>query len=139
MQRPAGERYAVPTGQSGRGSVPETEYVLNNKLPTTRLYPPPRSRVAREPADRATRHQTMTRKNVTEDDEGKRVIDATGEEVGVITGIRGDTAYVDPDPGITDRVKTMLGWEDVDAEDFPLERDRIDTITEDEVRLTENR
>lgn len=77
----------------------------------------------------------MSRKIITESDEGKRVVDSDGEEVGVVSGVRGDTAYVDPDPGITGRIRSKLGWDDVDADDFPLESDRIDTITEDEVRL----
>lgn len=80
----------------------------------------------------------MARNNITEDDEGKTVVNSAGEKVGVVTGVRGGTAYVDPDPGLTDSVKSKLGWSDVDEEDYPLQQDRIDTITDDEVRLTQD-
>lgn len=77
----------------------------------------------------------MARTNMTEDDEGKAVVDSTGEKIGMVTGVEGGTAYVDPDPGITDSIRSTLGWSDVDQDDFALQGDRIDTITDDEVRL----
>lgn len=78
----------------------------------------------------------MPRQHVTEDDEGKTVVNADGEEVGIVTGVRGGTAYVDPDPGLTDAIKSKLGWEEVDTEDYPLQEDRIEDVTDDEIRLT---
>jgi hypothetical protein len=77
----------------------------------------------------------MARHNVTADDQGKRVVDANGDAVGMVSSVSGGTAYVDPDPGLADRIRTRLGWEDRDDDDFPLEQSRIDTITEDEIRL----
>lgn len=77
----------------------------------------------------------MDRETVTEDDEGKRVVDSEGNDVGIVSGVRHGTAYVDPDPGITDTVMSKLGWDDVDEEDYPLDESRIDTITDDEIRL----
>lgn len=77
----------------------------------------------------------MNRDTVTEDDEGKRVVNAAGEKVGIVSGISGGTAYVDPDPGLADALKSKLGWGDVDEDDYPLKGDRIDTITDDEIRL----
>lgn len=78
----------------------------------------------------------MARQTVTEEDQGKTVVNADGEKVGVVTGVRGGTAYVNPDPGLTDSIKSKLGWEDVDADDYPLKQDRIETIDDDEIRLT---
>ncbi|EJN60953.1 bacterio-opsin activator domain-containing protein [Halogranum rubrum] len=43
----------------------------------------------------------MVQKMVTEDDEGKRVVDSHGETVGMVSEVKNGTAYVDPDPGIT--------------------------------------
>ena len=73
--------------------------------------------------------------NISEHDEGKRVVDHEGNEIGMITNVRGGTAYVDPDPGVTKTVMSKLGWEDADQEDYPLDETRIDTITDDEIRL----
>lgn len=73
---------------------------------------------------------------LTADDEGKTVVTADGDTVGMITGIDGDRAHVDPDAGVTDQIKSMLGWEDPDQDDYTLGASRIDDVTEDEVRLS---
>ncbi len=44
------------------------------------------------------------------DDEGKRVVNANGEEIGIVQNISGGTAHVDLSPGITDTIKSKLGW-----------------------------
>jgi len=80
----------------------------------------------------------MARTNLTHDDKGKRVVNSTGDEVGMISEVEGDMAYVDPDPGITDTIRSKLGWEDKDQEDYVLEPNRVDTVTDDEVRLSDN-
>lgn len=77
----------------------------------------------------------MARTNITDDDEGKNVVDETGEKIGIVSGVRGDTAYIDPDPGVTDQVKTMLGQQDVDAEDYALDAEMVEDVTDDEIRL----
>jgi hypothetical protein len=73
--------------------------------------------------------------NITESDEGKTVVDETGEDVGIVTEVQHDTAYVEPDPGLTDELKAKLGWGDVGEETFPLQETRIESVTEDEIRL----
>lgn len=80
----------------------------------------------------------MERTKITEDDEGKRVVNATGKKVGMVSGVQTGTAYVDPDPGITDSIRSKLGWGNVDQDDFTLQEDRIETITDDEIRLKGN-
>lgn len=77
----------------------------------------------------------MARTNLTERDEGKDVVNADGDTVGTISGFRGGRAHVDPDPGITDKLMSTLGWEDVDDDDFVLESDQVERITDDEVHL----
>lgn len=73
--------------------------------------------------------------SLTEKDEGKRVVDANGNKVGMISAIKGGTAYVDPDPSITDKVMSRFGWGDIDDDTYPLQEDQIDTVTDDEIRL----
>lgn len=70
-----------------------------------------------------------------DDDEGKRVVNANDEEIGIIKSVSGGTAHIEPDPGMTDTIKSKLGWGDRDEETYPLEDDKIESITDDEVRL----
>jgi hypothetical protein len=72
---------------------------------------------------------------LTEQDEGKHVINNAGDKIGMISEVTDDTAFVDPDPGLTDRVLSRLGWDDVDEDHYELNQAQIDTITSDEVRL----
>jgi hypothetical protein len=74
--------------------------------------------------------------SVSDSEEGKAVIDENGDKVGIVSEVRHGTAYVDPDPGLTEKLKTKLGWEDKDEEDFPLQEASIEEITDDEIRLT---
>ncbi|WP_226007696.1 PRC-barrel domain-containing protein [Natrinema salinisoli] len=71
----------------------------------------------------------------TDDDEGKRVVNANGEEIGMVKNVSGGTAHIDPDPGMTDTVKSKLGWGDHDEETYPLDDDNVESITDDEIRL----
>jgi len=77
----------------------------------------------------------VTRTEITEDDEGKEVIGTDGEQVGRIVDVEHGTAHVDPDPGITDTVKSKLGWGDRDEDTYPLQEASVEEITNDEVRL----
>jgi hypothetical protein len=72
----------------------------------------------------------------TDEDVGKSVVNGDGDEVGIISAVEHGTAYVDPDPGITTKITTALGWEDIDDEDgYPLQEEAVATVTDDEVRL----
>jgi len=77
----------------------------------------------------------MDRTTIADSDEGKRVVNSEGSKIGMISEVRDGTAFVDPDPGITDSIRSKLGWGDADADDYQLESNRIHTITDDEVRL----
>ncbi|WP_049927778.1 hypothetical protein [Halopiger goleimassiliensis] len=71
----------------------------------------------------------------TDDDEGKRVVNADGDEIGMIDSVEHGDAYVDPDPGMADTVKSKLGWGDADEETYKLEESSVESITDDEVRI----
>jgi hypothetical protein len=66
------------------------------------------------------------------------VVDAHAETVEMISEVRDGTAYVDMDPGITDSIRSKLGWGDADTDDYALNTNRIDTVTDDEDRLKSN-
>lgn len=72
----------------------------------------------------------------TKDDVGKPVVDASGERVGRIVDIAGDTAYADPDPDVVDTIKSKLGWSDLDEETYALNGDDVKEVTDDEIRLS---
>lgn len=69
--------------------------------------------------------------------EGKTVVNAVGEELGLVSGVEPDrdVLYVDVDPGITERIMAALGWGGADEEDSPLPASAIDRVTDDEVVL----
>lgn len=77
----------------------------------------------------------MERTTVTDDDEGKKVVNAAGETIGMVSTVRDGVAHVDPDPGIADTIRSKLGWGKADEGDYALEATRIDTVTDDEIRL----
>lgn len=79
----------------------------------------------------------MQRTTLTEEDEGKPVKNSMGDEVGIVSEVRNGEAHVKPDPSITDKIRSKLGWDDADEETYHLEESRIDTVTEDEIRLND--
>jgi hypothetical protein len=72
---------------------------------------------------------------ITADLKGKPVVESDGTRIGIVSGVRDGTAYVEPNPGITDSVRSKLGWERVDTDDYPLAESEIQNITDDEIRL----
>lgn len=71
---------------------------------------------------------------ITENDEGKKVVRGD-DTVGRVVDVQHGTAYVDPDPSITDTMMSKLGWADADEETYPLQDETIEQITDDEIRL----
>ncbi|UPV76885.1 hypothetical protein M0R89_20675 (plasmid) [Halorussus limi] len=67
-----------------------------------------------------------------ESDEGKRVVDETGEKVGEVIDVNDGVAFVDPHASLTEKVMSRLGF-DEDEEYYRLREDRIDRITDDEI------
>jgi len=74
-------------------------------------------------------------KQIDESVQGYHVINENGDKIGMVSDVRGGTAYVDPDPGLTESIKSKLGWEDVDSEDYPLREEAIDFIEDDKIHL----
>lgn len=69
------------------------------------------------------------------DAEGKTVVDHEGNTVGLVDEVEGETLYVEPDPGLTDRISASLGWADRDDDDRPIDADRVGEVTDDSVVL----
>jgi hypothetical protein len=76
------------------------------------------------------------RTSINDSDEGKTVVNANGEEIGIVSEVSGGTAHVDPDPGLTDKLMAKLGWDEADRETYPLSASSIEEITNNEVRLS---
>jgi sporulation protein YlmC with PRC-barrel domain len=73
---------------------------------------------------------------LNESDEGKRVINNSGDKVGRLVDVESGVGYVDPDPGVTDTVKSKLGWMDkTETDSFRLDATRVSNITENKIRL----
>ena len=70
---------------------------------------------------------------LSSDDQGKVIVDETGQEIGIVADVEGQTAHVDPEPGLTDRIKARLNWGGQDGEEYPINASVIDEITDDEV------
>ena len=78
----------------------------------------------------------MSTAQITDDEVGKKVVAGDGDEVGIVSAVEHGTAYVDPDPSLTTKLKTTLNWDDHDEdEDYPLQEASVETVTDDEIRL----
>ncbi|WP_226480035.1 hypothetical protein [Natrinema amylolyticum] len=76
--------------------------------------------------------------NLTVDDEGKRVVNTNGKEIGVVQDVDAGVAYVEPGPEMTDSIKSRLRRDrDVadGMENYRLDEEYINEITADEIRL----
>lgn len=76
----------------------------------------------------------MARATIDESAEGRKVVRGD-ETIGRIVEVQHGTAYVEPDPGITDTVLSKLGWADADEDAYPLQETSIAEVTDDEIRL----
>lgn len=70
-----------------------------------------------------------------EEDEGKVLVDAEGEELGVVTEVKDNVAYVDPDPGVGEAVMATFGRADANPDDLAVEGEKIDSVTDEELHL----
>jgi sporulation protein YlmC with PRC-barrel domain len=67
--------------------------------------------------------------------EGKRVVNQDGTTVGTVSSVEGSRAHVHPDPGVSDTIKSKLGWGDADEETYPIDEADIESVEDDEVML----
>lgn len=72
---------------------------------------------------------------VSPDDQGKVVVDESGEEIGIAARIEAETVYVDPEPGLTDRLKARLGWHSEAEDEYPVDAEQIRSVEGDEIVL----
>ncbi|MDL5362158.1 DUF2171 domain-containing protein [Halalkalicoccus sp. NIPERK01] len=70
----------------------------------------------------------------TEDDEGKNVIDSTGERIGIVASVESGTIHVETDPGLTDSIKATLGWGDTE-DTQTIDASHVAEISDDTVHL----
>lgn len=71
------------------------------------------------------------------DDEGKFLVDADGEQLGIVTEVDSDEqlAYVEPDPGLVESWIQGLGFGDADDDNLTVPADAITTVTDSELRV----
>lgn len=72
---------------------------------------------------------------MTEDEEGKDVLGPDGQTVGMVNTVEDGVIYLEPNPGITDRLTTGLGWGS-DEEGTTIETEQIEEIGSNSVRLS---
>lgn len=77
----------------------------------------------------------MTRRTLTPADEGKRVLNVDGTDVGRLVAVEDGRGYVDPDPSIADTIRAKLGWGDAADDAHPLDEGSIEKVTDDAVHL----
>jgi hypothetical protein len=75
-------------------------------------------------------------KNITQEDEGKPVVDARDDKIGVVAEVEGDTAWIEFNPDTTSEIKSRLGFGDTSGENTsPIEENQIDAVGDDKVIL----
>lgn len=76
------------------------------------------------------------RVTLTENDEGKSVVNVNGDQVGRVIEVQNGKAYVEPDPGLTDTIRSKLGWGEADEGDYQLDSSSIRSVSDDEIHLS---
>ncbi|WP_323171482.1 hypothetical protein [Natrialba sp. PRR66] len=71
--------------------------------------------------------------SISASDQGKNVVDEAGNQIGIISTVEEGTAYVDPKPGLTDRLRARLNWGGHSDDEYPVEPAQITAVREDEV------
>ena len=72
---------------------------------------------------------------LTDTEVGKTVVTPDGDEIGQVTNVHNNVATVEPDPGLTDRLRAVLDWEgsDSDSETYRLQAADVSNVTDDTV------
>jgi len=84
----------------------------------------------------ATTASPETTVTPTGEEEGKKVVNSAGDEIGMVTDVENGTMYVDPHPSLTDRIRSALGWGgDHDEDAYAVDNDDVARIEEDRVVL----
>lgn len=67
--------------------------------------------------------------------QGDSVVDDQGETVGLVTAVEGSTLFVDPDPGLTEKLSAKLGWVDQDDAEYTIDASDVASVEGGNVRL----
>lgn len=73
--------------------------------------------------------------SLTEEDEGKKVINEEGDDIGQVVQVQHGNAHVEPDPGLTDTIMSKLGWGESDEDTYKLDSSQIESVTDDEIHV----
>lgn len=70
-------------------------------------------------------------------DEGKYLMDAEGEQIGIVTEVdpENNVAYVEPEPNLTEAWVQSLGYGGADDDDIEVPGESVDTVTDTELRV----
>jgi hypothetical protein len=71
------------------------------------------------------------------EDEGKFLMDAKAEQIGIVTEVAPEeqVAYVDPDPDVSDAILQGLGFGDAGSDDIEVPSEAVETVTDTELRV----
>lgn len=72
---------------------------------------------------------------LTSEDVGKILVDVEGEELGVVTDVEDNTAWIDPEPGLGEAILAAFGWTEKNEDDYSIDGDLVDTVTDEEIRV----
>lgn len=72
---------------------------------------------------------------LTAEDEGKFLVDVEGEQLGIVTAVEDNTAWVDPEPGLGEAVLAAFRWTEKEEDDYTVSGEVVDTVTGEEVRV----
>ncbi|MFC7177157.1 hypothetical protein [Halosegnis marinus] len=63
---------------------------------------------------------------------------ADGDAVGTVDMAAGSSAHIAPDEDLSRSIRRRLGWTEEGEETYRLDKSKVDSITDDEVRLKGN-
>lgn len=76
-------------------------------------------------------------RNFEDDDEGKRVVTADGDEIGTVSRAEESRLHIKPAENLSRSVRRRLGWSE-DEDDYVLRKSKVDSIAGDEIHLKKN-
>ncbi|MFC4358225.1 hypothetical protein ACFO0N_09725 [Halobium salinum] len=96
---------------------------------------PDAEREANSAPDAAGTNDVADDTDLSGDDVGKGVFDGDGAELGIVVGAdEGGPLRVESDPGLTDRLRGVVGWgRDDEDDDWELDRSAVERIESDRV------
>lgn len=74
-------------------------------------------------------------RNFESKDKGKNVMTADGDMVGTVDSVSGSTAHIRADEKLSQSTRRRLGGSEDDEDTFELQHSKVDSITDDEIRL----